>query len=74
LNLIDKAIIGGKVLKQDDRLTTINLPNAHKIAQNKVKEILGQFFREHPDQQAIREEKVVYRNLDGKRTPALPNA
>ena len=71
---IDTVIVGGKVLKQDGRLTTINLPNALKIAQNKVEEILGQFFREHPGQQAIWEEKVVYRKLDGKSNPALPNA
>lgn len=55
---IDTVIVDGAVLKRDGVLTTLDLPQALSTAQERTEAIIGRFFREHPEQQALWEQKV----------------
>jgi len=57
---IDTVIVDGKVLKKDGTLTGLDLKQALIAAQGRVEQIIGRFFREHPEQRAAWEQKVPY--------------
>jgi 5-methylthioadenosine/S-adenosylhomocysteine deaminase len=57
---IDTVIVDGRILKRDGALTSIDMKQALTAAQGRVEEIIGRFFREHPDQREAWEQKVPY--------------
>jgi len=57
---IDTVIVDGKILKRDGALTTIDVPRALGMAQEKVEEIIDRFFSEHPEQREAWEQKTAY--------------
>jgi 5-methylthioadenosine/S-adenosylhomocysteine deaminase len=65
---IDTVIVDGIVLKHDGALTTIDLAEALRMAQERVDGIIYRFFREHPDQEAIWEKRV----RNGRKVQSIP--
>jgi 5-methylthioadenosine/S-adenosylhomocysteine deaminase len=57
---IDTVIVDGRILKRDGALTSIDMKQALTAAQGRVEEIIGRFFREHPDQREAWEQKIPY--------------
>jgi len=57
---IDHVIVDGKILKQDGKLTTINVEESLEKAQGRTDEIIDRFFEDHPAQRE-RWEKVTRR-------------
>ena len=55
---IDTVIVDGKILKRDGVLTTIDLSKALSSAQERVDTIIARFFHEHPEQQAVWEQRI----------------
>ena len=58
---IDTVIVDGSVLKEEKRLTTIDLPDALGRAQIRVDEIVERFFEDHPDQRRNWEAKARHK-------------
>ncbi len=57
---VDTVIVGGKILKKDGDLTSIDLQPALTAAQGRVEEIIDRFLQEHPDQRKAWEKKAPY--------------
>jgi 5-methylthioadenosine/S-adenosylhomocysteine deaminase len=57
---IDTVIVDGRILKRDGVLTSIDMKQTLTAAQGRVEEIIGRFFREHPDQGEAWEQKAPY--------------
>ena len=58
---IDNVLVDGRFLKRDGRLTTIDMTETLKAAQDRVEYIIDKFFKEHPEQKKAWESKVPYR-------------
>jgi 5-methylthioadenosine/S-adenosylhomocysteine deaminase len=57
---VDTVIVDGEILKQEGKLTSIDMEQAVLTAQGKVEEIIERFFREHPEQRERWEQKAPY--------------
>ena len=57
---IDTVIVDGRMLKRDGALTSIDMTQALTAAQGRVEEIIGRFFREHPEHREAWEQKAPY--------------
>jgi 5-methylthioadenosine/S-adenosylhomocysteine deaminase len=57
---VDAVIVDGRVLKKDGVLTSLDLRDALTSAQDRVEQIIGRFFREHPDQRRAWEQRAPY--------------
>ena len=58
---IVNVLVDGRFLKRDGRLTTIDMTETLKAAQDRVECIIDKFFMEHPEQKKAWESKVPYR-------------
>jgi len=57
---VDTVIVDGRILKRDGALTSLDLKQALATAQDRVEQIIGRFFLDHPDQKKAWEHKVPY--------------
>jgi 5-methylthioadenosine/S-adenosylhomocysteine deaminase len=57
---VDTVIVDGRILKRDGTLTSLDLRVALATAQDRVEQIVGRFFREHPEQMAAWQRRVPY--------------
>jgi 5-methylthioadenosine/S-adenosylhomocysteine deaminase len=57
---IDYVICDGKFLKKEGNLVTIDLKDSLLIAQKTCNEIIEKFFKEHPYQKKIWEQKIYF--------------
>ena len=57
---VDTVIVDGRILKRDGVLTSLDLREALASAQERVQQIIGRFFREHPEQMAAWQRRVHY--------------
>ena len=57
---VDTVIVAGRILKREGILTSLDLKEALATAQDRVEQIIGRFFREHPEQKAVWQRRVPY--------------
>lgn len=57
---VDTVIVDGCILKQDGALTSLDLEEALATGQERVEQIIGRFFQEHPDQKNAWLRRVPY--------------
>lgn len=57
---VDTVLVNGKILKQNGKLTTIDMANALSTAQARAASIIHKFFQDYPDIKSEWEARVPY--------------